>query len=97
MSFKLGTSGALNNAGNVAFSVKFNGTVEDEGVVIAQLRSDSTPPCRADYDNSGVLTVHDIYIFLTNWFRGDADYDNSGTTEVLDIFAFLSDWYAGCD
>lgn len=94
---RMGTSGAFNDQGEVVFVVDVGtSTNPDEAVVIAQLRSDSTPPCRADYDNSGVLTVHDIYIFLTNWFRGEADYDNSGTTEVLDIFAFLSDWYAGC-
>jgi len=97
MFFKLATTGALNNSGDIAFSVKFNSVEEDEGVVIAQLSNDSVPPCRADYDHSGVIAVQDIFAFLTDWFLGEADYDNSGVTEVVDIFVFLADWYRGCE
>ncbi len=52
----------------------------------------------ADFDNSGTLTVADIFAFLSAWFAGDmrADFDNSGSLGVPDIFAFLSAWFAGC-
>lgn len=95
VNFRAATSGMLNRHGELVAAVKFASAIPDDEA-IALISLPGCNPCRADYDNSGVLTVHDIYIFLTNWFRGEADYDNSGTTEVLDIFAFLSDWYAGC-
>lgn len=95
VNFRAATSGMLNRHGELAAAVKFASAIPDDEA-IALISLPGCNPCRADYDNSGVLTVHDIYIFLTNWFRGEADYDNSGATEVLDIFAFLSDWYAGC-
>ncbi len=60
--------------------------------------NDTTPCCRADFDNNGTLAVPDIFAFLSAWFGGDlrADFNNSGGNDVPDIFAFLSAWFAGC-
>jgi aminopeptidase N len=54
--------------------------------------------CRADIDGDGVLTVQDIFDFLTAWFAGtpQGDFDSSGTLTAVDIFDFLSAWFAGC-
>jgi hypothetical protein len=53
-------------------------------------------PCPADFDESGTVTVADIFAFLTAWFAADlrADIDQSGVLEVLDIFAFLTIWFS---
>jgi hypothetical protein len=54
--------------------------------------------CPADFNNSGVLEVQDIFDFLNAWFAGNlsADFNNSGVLEVQDIFDFLNAWFAGC-
>lgn len=55
--------------------------------------------CRADRDGDNVLTVPDIFLFLSDWFAGSVDlanYNNDCCINVADIFAFLSDWFAGC-
>ncbi len=82
-----------------------NDHILDSAVFIANLRTGAgatgTAPstdCRADYDDSGHLTVADIFAFLNGWFDGerDADFNGSHALEVADIFAFLNAWFAGC-
>jgi hypothetical protein len=53
--------------------------------------------CRADYDNSGELSVQDIFDFLNAWFVGSPSADvNGGGLSVQDIFDYLNLWFAGC-
>ena len=54
--------------------------------------------CLADFDDSGTVTVQDIFDFLAAWFAGDAraDFNHSGAITVGDIFDFLEGWFAGC-
>ncbi|MBY0263015.1 MAG: hypothetical protein K2Q20_11770, partial [Phycisphaerales bacterium] len=56
------------------------------------------PSCPADFNNSGVRDVADIFAFLSAWFAGGpgSDFNNSGVRDVADIFSFLSAWFAGC-
>ena len=55
-------------------------------------------PCRADFNNSGTVTVQDIFDFLAAYFANlaAADYNNSGTVTVQDIFDFLGGYFSGC-
>ena len=54
--------------------------------------------CRADFNNSGTVTVQDIFDFLAAWFQHlpSADFNLSGAVTVQDIFDFLAAWFAGC-
>jgi hypothetical protein len=54
--------------------------------------------CAADFNNSGAVTVQDIFDFLTAWFSGDmlSDFNSSGAVTVQDVFDFLSAWFQGC-
>jgi hypothetical protein len=54
--------------------------------------------CRADINESGALTVQDIFDFLGLYFQGDrrADMNSSGGLSVQDIFDFLGSYFAGC-
>ncbi|MCC6321063.1 MAG: hypothetical protein IT438_06450 [Phycisphaerales bacterium] len=51
----------------------------------------------ADVNNSGSVTVQDIFDFLGFYFAGDlrADVNHSGSVSVQDIFDFLG-MYFGC-
>ncbi len=56
------------------------------------------PPCRADFDGSGVLSINDIFSFIGKWFSGDAsaDFNHANGITIQDIFDFLAAWFAGC-
>lgn len=69
---------------------------------IVYLRPLPPPACTADFDNSGAVSVNDLFAFLASWFAQNggspgspsADFDNSGTVSVNDLFAFLAAWFA---
>ncbi|MFN7020984.1 MAG: GC-type dockerin domain-anchored protein [Phycisphaerales bacterium] len=71
-----------------------------DGKSAAGLTSLARPciPCPADFNNSGSVTVQDIFAFLTAYFSGNAaaDVNGSGALTVQDIFAFLTAYFAGC-
>jgi hypothetical protein len=54
--------------------------------------------CIADFNNSGTVTVQDIFDFLSAYFSNlpSADVNNSGSVTVQDIFDFLAAYFAGC-
>lgn len=54
--------------------------------------------CPGDYNANGMVSVQDIFDFLTDWFASSAAADVNGQngTSVQDIFDFLSAWFEGC-
>lgn len=56
------------------------------------------PACVADFNNSGTVTLEDIFNFLGAWFAGSitADINHIDGVTVQDIFDFLGAWFAGC-
>jgi hypothetical protein len=94
------TNGTFNNDGYYYFFSRLKataaGTTGASGSNNASLlRVFACPP---DYDQSGGLSVQDIFAFLNGWFANSiaADFDHSGDLAVLDIFAFLNGWFTGC-
>jgi hypothetical protein len=61
-----------------------------------QLNLSFVPECPADWNNSGALSVQDIFDFLAAFFAGAADFNLNGQTTVQDIFDFLTAYFAGC-
>lgn len=57
-----------------------------------------TACCAANFNQSGGVSVQDIFDFLGAYFEGDpsANFNNSGGITVQDIFDFLSAYFAGC-
>ncbi|MBY0311033.1 MAG: esterase family protein [Phycisphaerales bacterium] len=58
-----------------------------------------TPSCDAvDINQSGDITVEDLFAFLNAWFASEpsADFDGADGITPSDIFAFLNAWFAGC-
>jgi hypothetical protein len=70
------------------------GTVD--GVVSPMWARHALSPT-ADYNDSGVVSVQDIFDFLAGYFAGEAcaDFNGSGTISVQDIFDFLAAYFAG--
>jgi hypothetical protein len=59
--------------------------------------NNTTPCCKADFNQTGGVTVQDIFDFLAAWFAGDPSADfNGGGLSVQDIFDFLGAWFQGC-
>lgn len=54
--------------------------------------------CAADFNNSGGLSVQDVFDYLGAWFSGAiaADFNASGDLSVQDIFDYLGAWFGGC-
>ena len=55
-----------------------------------------TVNCPCDWNNSGAITVQDIFDFLISYFAGNADFNHVGGTTVQDIFDFLICYFNGC-
>lgn len=68
----------------------------------------ASPSCAADVNNSGSVTVQDLFDFLAAWFRKclpplsptcngiTADFNNNVAVTVQDLFDFLAAWFARC-
>lgn len=56
------------------------------------------PMCAADFNNSGSITVQDIFDFLAAYFAGlpGADFNGAGGITVQDIFDYLAAYFVGC-
>lgn len=58
-----------------------------------------SPCCKADFNQSGTITVQDVFDFLAAWFVGSiaADFsgNGAGTPTVQSVFDFLAAWFAG--
>jgi hypothetical protein len=63
--------------------------------------NNTTPCCRADFNQNGTRNPTDIFNFLTNYFSAVAadkvttDTNGNGTQEPTDIFNFLTVYFAG--
>jgi hypothetical protein len=59
--------------------------------------NNTTPCCLADFNQSGSVTVQDIFDYLSAYFtaNGQADINGGGIT-VQDIFDYLAIYFAGC-
>jgi len=62
------------------------------------LLNSTTPSCRADYNNSGSVTVQDIFDFLRAYFANNiaADFNGRDGVSLQDVFEFLIAYFAGC-
>ncbi len=59
---------------------------------------EAAPPCRADLDGDGVLTLFDFLEFQNLFDAGDpaADFDGDGSLTLFDFLAFQNAFDAGC-
>lgn len=58
----------------------------------------TSPCCRADFNQTGGVTVQDLFDFLDRWFAAapEADIDRVNGVGVQDLFDYLNLWFAGC-
>src|SRR5690606_14660626 len=57
-----------------------------------------TTCCPANFNQTGGITVQDIFDYLAAYFGNapGADFNNSGSISVQDIFDFLAAYFMGC-
>lgn len=59
----------------------------------------TSPCCRADFNQSGLISLQDVFDFLMAFFASDPIADvagnGSGTPSVQSVFDFLAIWFAG--
>lgn len=62
------------------------------------IRLPTVPLCPADFNQSGNLSVQDLFEFLASYFSGalDADWNGSCDLSVQDVFDFLFDYFSAC-
>lgn len=82
-----------NNAGQLAYNL-WNTFGKSEPVLMDTGELPLT--CACDWNNSGAISVQDIFDYLTSYFAGNGDFNQSGSTTVQDIFDFLSCYFIGC-
>lgn len=58
----------------------------------------SSLPCRADFDQDGIVNTQDVLAFLNAWVfkESSADFNQDGSVNTLDVLNFLNAWSAGC-
>ncbi len=56
------------------------------------------PPCPADYDGDGALTIFDFLLFQNDFGAGSpaADFDGDGALTIFDFLAFQNAFDQGC-
>ena len=54
--------------------------------------------CPADFNNSGSITVDDVFGFIQSYLRSEdlADTNSDGLNSVDDVFGWLSAYFTGC-
>jgi hypothetical protein len=60
--------------------------------------NNTTPCCKADFNQNGSVTVQDIFDFLAAYFSANtlADINGVGGVTVQDIFDYLAAYFGGC-
>lgn len=73
--------------------------VRAERLMVFAGRPPCTPPCPADLDADGTLTMFDFLTFFNLFDAGDpvADFDGDGELTILDFLAFQASFDVGCE
>lgn len=64
--------------------------------LVNHLDVDPLPYCPGDWNQSGMISVDDVFYFLADWFRGFADFNGNNGTTIQDIFDFLAAYFGPC-
>ncbi len=82
---------------NAVVTYDNNATAEPYDAVLLVSPTAETA-CAADFNNSGAVSVQDIFDFLAAYFMADpaADFNHSGAVSVQDIFDYLAAYFVGC-
>lgn len=61
-------------------------------------RSPLLPACLADFNNSGQVSIQDVFDFLAAYFAADprADFNADGAVSVQDVLDYLGAYFVGC-
>jgi hypothetical protein len=68
------------------------------GTVCNAPGNNTTPCCKADTNQDNLITVQDLFDYLTIWFprTPSAEFDGLPGVTIQDLFDFLGAWFARC-
>lgn len=102
-SFVVANPTGVNNTGRVVGATigTFDGLYREAIVSVDVLPTTVVPPpprCLADFNNSGIVGVQDMFDFVEAYLASDilADVNNDATVTVQDLFDFLAVFFGGC-
>lgn len=93
---------ANGQVGIVGFGVGFHAYDVDGDGIIGPLDvaffNPASPPCIADFNQSGSTTVDDLFLYMNAWFTGHptANVNGSAGVTVDDLFFYFSAYFTGC-
>lgn len=94
------SSGGFDMLGQIGQFIVFEAVLDraDIDAMEAYLASLIAPPCRADLDGDGELTLFDFLAFQNLFSLGDprADFDGDGDLTLFDFLAFQNEFAIGC-
>lgn len=94
---------ALNSEGDVLLAWQDNRSDGDDLYAqrvrrTGQLGNVHATPCIADFDDSGIASIDDLFLYFNAWFTGDpgANVDGQPGVFIDDLFTFINAWFTGC-
>lgn len=82
---------------DAAFCAAINGSFRGQGSACG-LTDNPVTCCPANFNQTGGLSVQDVFDFLGAYFQTwpVADFNHNGDVSVQDVFDFLAAYFAGC-
>lgn len=84
---------------NLLIAMTISSTTISVGTEATLVSAGTRLPCPCDWNNSGDISVQDVFDFLTGFFSNAGDFNGDGMTTVQDIFDFLTCFFGrpiGC-
>ncbi len=94
--------GGRGDGGDAGGRVRRRSRYERAGPNLACTRAGTpaAPCCPADFNQSGAVSVQDLFDFMGAYFAGNpslANVNGDCCVSVQDIFDFLAVWFRGCN
>jgi hypothetical protein len=72
------------------YDINYDGVVDSHDLMIYP------PACASDWNNDGDVNSTDFFLFLFDFFNGNADFNHDGVVDSFDFFGFLNAFFHGC-
>ena len=74
-------------------SCRWPGGAGNAVAFMARLPAPPPPRDPADWNDDGIVSIDDLFLFMNDYFTGDADFNEDGITTIDDLFLFFNAWF----